>query len=137
MTRLLRIGLPVVLALLVGACGGSDSTTSACPALGVDEVLAAPILNPSGTWDVTYTATVTGAPSVTQLQYRDTSGALQTVNNPTFPFTYTMSGKPAGTRVTLAATASAPPGTVSLEVVALSGPPNAQERYRWASSCGP
>lgn len=136
MLRVHSLSLPVVAMLLLAACGGEDTNIALCPELGVDDVLPTPVLDPTATWDVTYTATATSGATVTSLQYRDVSGTLQTVANPSLPFTYSMTARPAGTRVALAATATAPPGTVTLEIVAVSGPPNAQERMRRASSCG-
>jgi hypothetical protein len=135
MKRLGTYASALLAATLLASCG-SDSSSSSCPNLGVDEVLPAPLLSQTGVWDVTYTATRTTGATVTSLQYRDSSGILQTSASPSFPFTYTMTSKPPGTRVTLTAVGTAPPGLVSLEVVAVSGPPNARETQRWGSSCG-
>jgi len=126
----------VCLAAVVSACGSSDVIDVNCPGLGVDSVLPAPVVSPTGTWDVTYTATSTGGASVTALQWRDETGTLVPVTPPPPTRTKVMTSLPAGTRVTMAAVATAPSGTVSLEVVAVSGPVGAQETIRQSASCG-
>jgi hypothetical protein len=122
-------------ATLLASCG-SDTSIALCPNLGVDDVLPAPVLSTTGVWDVTYTATMTPGATVTSLQYRDSAGVLQTSASPSLPFTYVMTSKLPGTKVTLTAVGTAPPGLVTLEVVAVSGPTNARDTQRWGSSCG-
>lgn len=136
MTPLRTIVGCVCLAALASACGSSETIDVNCPGLGVDSVLPAPTGTPAGTWSVTYTANSTGGASMTALQWRDETGALVSTPPPPPTRTKVMTSMPAATRVTMAGVATAPLGTVSLEVLAVSEVPGAQETIRLGASCG-
>ena len=135
MKRLATFAAVSLAALLVASCGTSNNS-SFCPDLATDAVLPAPIFTPGGLWDVTYTVAATGGATIGSIQYRDTAGVLITVNSPALPWVYTMTGKPAGTRVTVSASASAPPGWVTVDVDAVTGPSGARETQSWGDACG-
>lgn len=137
MRRLATFAVVALAALLVTSCGTS-STTSYCPDLSTDTLLPEPLVT-GGLWDVTYTVGATGGAPVTSIQYRNAAGTLVTVTNPALPWTFgatEMRQLAPGTRVTLSASAIAPPGTVSVSVLAVSNTTGGHEERHWNDSCG-
>lgn len=137
MTSLRTLAGCACLAMLLSSCGGSSDTVVVdCPGLALDFVLPAPLASPTGTWEVTYTATSTGGASMTSLQWRDETGALVSVTPPPPTRTKVMAAMPAGTRVSIQAVATATSGSVSVGWVAVSGSPGSLETRQGQSSCG-
>jgi hypothetical protein len=132
----LAMSLAVALATLLVASCGTSNTTSYCPDLFTDTVLPEPTFFPGQNWDVTYTVSTTGGAPVNSIQYRDASGILVTVNNPVLPWSYSMVNKAPGTRITLVASAVAPPGTVTVDVLAVINAAGGGESRHWNDSCG-
>jgi hypothetical protein len=128
--------LAVALATLLVASCGTSNTTSYCPDLATDTVLPQPVFVPGGLWNVSYMVSATGGAPVNSFQYRDSTGILVTVTNPVLPWSYSMIGKAAGTRVTLSVSAIAPPGTVTADITAETGTAGSRETRNWTDTCG-
>jgi uncharacterized lipoprotein YajG len=101
--------LAVALATLLVASCGTSNTTSYCPDLATDTVLPQPAFVPGGLWNVA---------------------------NPVLPWSYSMIGKAAGTRVKLSVSATAPPGTVTADITAETGTAGTLETRNWTDTCG-
>lgn len=121
--------------LFVTSCGTSN-TTSYCPDLFTDTYLPEPAFFPGQNWNVTYTVLATGGAPVSSIQYRNSLGALVTVTNPALPWTMTLLQLAPGTRITLVASAVAPPGTVTVDVLAEIVVTGGTETRHWNDSCG-
>lgn len=122
-------------ALLVTSCGTSN-TTSYCPDLFTDTILPEPTFFPGQNWEVIYTVSTTGGAPVNSIQYRNAQGTLVTVNNPVLPWIVSLPQVPPGTRITLVASAVAPPGTVTVDTLARIGVAGGGESRNWKDSCG-
>jgi hypothetical protein len=107
-----------------------------CPTLLIEEALPAPQASPTGTWDVTYTVTQTDGAGVASVGYRDAAGALVTVTGPSIPFQYAMTARPPGTTVLLFADATAPMGSVTLRIDAVSRAGGVVENWERTNTCG-
>lgn len=132
----LAMAVAVSLATLLVTSCGTSSTTSYCPDLATDATLPEPVFFPGQNWNVTYSVASTGGAPVSSLVYRDATGILVTVNNPVLPWSYSMVDKAPGTRVTLIAAAVAPPGTVTVDVLATIEVAGGTETRHWSDSCG-
>jgi hypothetical protein len=132
----LATSLAVALATLLVASCGTSTTTSYCPDLFTDTVLPEPTYYPGQNWNVTYTVLATGGAPVNSIQYRNSLGTLVTVNNPALPWTMTLLQVPPGTRITLIASAVAPPGTVTVDALASILVAGGGESKHWLDSCG-
>lgn len=127
-----RRSLPCMflVATMLAACGGSDSggpaPTTPCTNLLIDTRLSPVPLVKIDSWNVTYGVAATPGATVSSIQYRDATGALQTVNSPALPFSYPMTALPMGTQVTLSAVATAPGSKVGIviEMVGISSSGN-------------
>ena len=98
-----------VLALVVG-CGSTecDLTTSNA-------------LDPGTDWQVKYSATVTGDGSISRINYLDATGAVQTVTNPTLPWSLTVT-IPAPGPAEVNAAAEVKDGSASVQAEASRAP---------------
>jgi hypothetical protein len=122
----------LAVAVLVAACGTEN--VGNCADLWTDDTLPEPTFTPGGLWSVTYT--VSGTAAVVSVQYRDEGGVVRIVSAPSLPWTYEMTGLPAGTRVSLEASAFAPPGLITVDVTATTGSSGSAESKAWSDSCG-
>lgn len=132
----LAMALAVSLATLLVTSCSSSSSSNWCPDLATDTVLDEPSVIPLVPWEVVYSVTAVRGASVSSLQYRNVAGTMVTVNNPTLPWTVTLTGVPAGTRVTLTVVAAAPPGWVSADVDAYAVSGGYSDHRSFGDACG-